>query len=1067
MQAILKTGLLAMALAVVTVLQAQGPDSTAAVTVAKKAEKGVPVTGVVTDAATGKPLPAINISVTNFSAALTDDNGRFTVRVPDYRVTLLVTGEGFQSKEIALKGRKTVSAALYEESFTSFYDNADLPMGAKPQNQTVNALTSVNTEGAWERTLETPDSYLQGKVAGLQPVMRSGTPNAGAYLLLRGYNSLFTTNQPLIVVDGMIYDTEDIGASLIGGHYTNALANIDIKDIENITVLKDAVSTYGTKAANGVILITTTHAKQLATRIDAAVYGGVNFRPTNLPVMKSADYRVYLSDVLKSKGLTDAQIQQQPFMNDNPSNPDYYRYHNETDWQKEVTDNTASKNLYLKITGGDNIAKYALSIGYLTNEGITQKTDLTKYNVRFNGDLNLSKRLTANTNLSYTYYEQNLRDQGLSYKTNPLYLALVKAPFLNTNEVAADGSVSPNIAETDTLGVSNPKAAINTVVANSKVYRFFGAINFRYQLSKAVSLYSLVGINVNEVREQTFVPRKGIANDTIPNAVADSRLGGQAKRLFVLYNNTYIDYSKTFNRVHRLQARAGVRFMSYKNEQDFATGYNSATDQFISVGTGVSTLRRTGGDYGKYNWLNTYIGADYSLHDKYFLSFNAAVDGSSRFGSAVTSGIKLGSFHYAVLPSIGASWILSSENFMSGLSFFDLLKLRVTYGKTGNDDIGNYASKQLYTSQNLLGLQGLVRYNVANPALQWESNSKANVGLDIAVLKERLRISIDAYQNKTDNMLIYEGLNPASGYSFAVSNGGGMKTKGIDLSINARVINTKNFKWDLGVVVSTFKNTVTKLPGGSIYNSFGGATLLTQMGSPAALFYGYKVAGVYSTDAEAAGVYKRILGNLVPFRGGDVRFTNTADSPADTLVGGTKVSVIDEADRQVIGNPAPTFTGGFTNRISYKGLSLEAVFTFSQGNDIYNGTRMALESGSSANNQLESLNKRWRSPGQITDIPKVSYGDPMGNSAFSNRWIEDGSFLRLKEVTVSYSLPVKVVPFLKSTSVYLTGINLVTFTKYLGYDPEFQAAESVFARGIDTGLEPNFRSVIAGIRIGL
>jgi TonB-linked SusC/RagA family outer membrane protein len=1066
MQGFLKLTVLGVLVLAYTSLSAQQQDSVTIATI-QTSDKGVTVTGVITDAATKKPLPAINISIPGYSAALTDDNGKFTIAAPDYKVTLFVTAEGFQSKEIALKGRKIVSASLYEERFTSIYDNINLPIGVKPQNQAVHAIGSVNTEGNWNRNNEIPDSYLQGKVAGLQPIMRSGTPNAGAYMLLRGYNSLYGTNQPLIIVDGMIFDTEDIGASLISGHYTNALATIDVKDIESITVIKDAVSTYGTKAANGVILITTTHVRQLATRIDAAIYGGINFRPKELPVMKASDYRVYLSDVLQSRGWVSDQIQGQPYMNDDPSNPDYYRYHNETDWQDQVMENSPTSNMYLKVTGGDNIAKYALSMGYMKNAGIITNTGLTKYNVRFNGDLNLSRRLTSSANLSYAYYEQDLKDQALASKTSPLYLALTKAPFLHTNEVSETGAVSPNIAETDILGVGNPLAAVNSIKDNSKVYRFFGSINFKYQLTKAVSLYSLVGVNVNEVREQTFVPRKGIANDSIPGAIADSRLGGQAKRLFALYNDTYVDYTKTFNRVHKLQARAGVRYLSYKNEQDNQNGFNSATDQFISVGTGISTLRRTGGDFGQYNWLNTYLGADYSLHSKYFLSYNMAFDASSRFGSDIPNALNVGGANLAVLPSVGISWIISSENFMASNHFFDLLKLRASYGKTGNDDIGNYTSKQLYVSQNLLGLQGLVRSNIANPALQWESNTKANLGLDATIFKERISISVDIYQNKTDHMLAYEPVNPASGYNYAITNSGAMKTRGTDLSLNARIINTKSVKWDLGILLSEQTNRVTKLPGNAIFSSFGGATILTAVGLPADIFWGYKTGGVYATDAEATGIYKRVLSELVPFRGGDVRFLNAYDAPGDTLANGTRVTVIDENDRTHIGNPNPDFTGGFSNRISYKNFSFEALFTFSKGNKVYNGVRAALESGATTNNQLESMTNRWRAPGQITNIPKATYGDPLGNSSFSDRWIEDGSFIRLKYVSLSYTFPFKQTSLIKSSTIYITSNNLFTFTKYLGYDPEFQAAESILARGIDIGLEPNHRSVIAGIRIGL
>lgn len=1026
----------------------------------KRSDKNVlKATGIVKDAATGKPLAAINISVPDYSAALTDDNGKFSVKVPDYAATLFVSGEGFQTKEVALKGRKKVEADLYEDAFISVYDNANLPLGPKPINQTTFAASSINVLDNWNRTNETPDGYIQGKVAGLNATNRSGTPGTGAYLNIRGYNSLHATNQPLVVVDGMIYDTNDYGASILGNHFTNPYAYLDIRDIQNITVLKDGSSLYGTKGANGVILITTAHTTRQATTIEAAVYGGVNFAPKELPVMKSGAYRTYLSDILKSRGWTDDQIQAQPYMNDDPANPNYYRYHNETDWQKEVFNNSATSNVFLKVTGGDNIAKYSLSMGYMKNAGITKGTDLTKYNVRLNADLNLSKRLTAGANFAYTYYAQNLKDQGLRPKTNPIYLALTKAPFLNKNDISDQGAVSPNLADTDTLGVSNPVAIVNNVIDNSKAYRFSGSVVLNYQLSKKFTLSSLIGATVDEVREQLFIPRKGVANDTLSNALADSRLGGQARRLMNIYNDTYLDYTQTFNRIHKINARAGVRYQSSRNEQDFAKGYNSATDDFVTVGTGVSTLRQVGGNIGKNNWLNAYLAADYSLSGKYFFTYNMAIDASSRFGNDISGALKVGGNNLAVLPSVSAAWIISSENFMSSFKFVDLLKIRASYGLTGNDDIGNYAAKQSYVSQNLLGMQGLVRGNIANPHLQWEANTKTNIGVDAAFLGERLSVSFDVYSNKTNKMIAYETAPAASGFDFMITNSGAMKTTGMDLSVTGRIVNKKSFKWDVGVSISTYKNRITALPSGPIITRYGGATILTTVGAPANVFYGYKTNGVYSTDAEAAasGLTKRLAnGTYAPFKGGDMRFAD---------VNGDKV--IDENDRQFIGNPNPDYVGGFNTKVTWKRIAAEVLFTFSKGNKIYNAMRAALESESNANNQLQSVENRWRAPGQITNMPKATWGDPMGNSSFSDRWIEDGSFLRLKMVTVTYALPFKDGKVFKGATLYVTGNNLVTFTKYLGYDPEFYSSESLFARGVDVGLEPQYKSVIAGVRIGL
>jgi TonB-linked SusC/RagA family outer membrane protein len=1039
--------------------QAQKKNAVGAAGTNKSAKTEYFVTGVVKEASTKKPLSAINVTIPGFSAGLTDDNGKFTIKVTSYQATLVISAEGFQTKEVALKGAKEVAINLLEEDAVSIYDNAELPFGTKPKSQTVQAVTSINQNGTWSRSNETPESFLQGRVAGMEVNMRSGTPNLGAYLMIRGANSLYTNNQPLIIVDGMIYDYQDNGASIISNHYTNALADIDVRDIENMTIIKDGVSTYGTKAANGVILITTNHAHKLATKIDFGMYSGVNYKPENLPVMGAADYRTYLSDVLKSKGMTDQQIQAHPAFNDNISNPSYYNYHNNTNWQDEVFKNSMSNNYFLKVSGGDNIAKYALTMGYMKNGGVLKNTDATKYNVRFNADLNLSPKLTASTNLTYSYYDQRLKNQGLAYKTNPILLALTKAPFLARNTYDANGLVSPNLADKDTFGVSNPAAIADNMLANSKVYRFFGSVNLKYQLTPSITLYTLGGITTDKVREQSFIPGMGVATDTLTNAIAINRSASQTKRIFSIYNETYANYAHTFNQIHKLNARAGVRFLNSTNEQDFALGYNSATDDFISVGTGATALRKVGGDMGKSAWFNSYVGADYGLLDKYFLALNVAADASSRFGKNIVDALTIGTHKYAVLPSLGASWLVSSENFMRELKQIDMLKVRASIAKTGNDDIGNYSAQQSYVAQNLLGVQGLVRANIANPYLQWESNLKTNLGIDLAVFNERLNFSVDFYQNKTTNMISYEPMPTASGFDYAITNGGSMNTNGMDFSMSARLINKQKLKWDIGLVIGTYKNRVTKLPGNqSIYN-YGGATIISSVGYASNLFYGFKTNGVYATDGEAAtaGLVKRQSdASYAPFKGGDIRFVD---------LNGDKI--IDNNDRQVIGNATPDFTGGFTNKISWKSFTLDAVCTFSKGNQVYNGVRAALEASSNTNNQLQSVVNRWRAPGQITNVPKATYGDPMGNSSFSDRWIEDGSYFRVKSLSLNYDLPIKGKKSIKSLTVYATGNNLFTFTKYLGYDPEFYAAESILARGVDLGLEPQFKSMVFGIRMGL
>ncbi|MCU7550653.1 SusC/RagA family TonB-linked outer membrane protein [Chitinophagaceae bacterium LB-8] len=1030
----------------------------AADTIAVKHSSGneLHVSGKIIDEASKKPVAGVRVQVENFSAAITDENGKYTLKVPSYKSTIMVSGEGMDTKYVPLKGRKKVDVSLLDETHESIYETVTMPGGLQSKKDVTAAIGQYSVSG-WQQITEVPDAMLQGRIAGLNAIRRTGTPGAGANLFLRGFNSLYATNKPLIIIDNMLYDANDYGQSIIAGNYTNPLSMIDVKDIDNVTVLKDASSIYGTKGANGAIIITTLRAKEQATKIDFGAYTGFNAAPDQLPVMNASDYRTYLSEVLQSKGMSSSDIAAQPYMNDDPNNPSYSTYHFNTNWQNKVLANSMTNNMFLKVTGGDNIATYGLSVGYMKNEGVVKSTDLTRYNMRFNADFNFSKRFTGSANISMAKNEQSLKDQGIADKTSPVFLALTKAPFLYDHVVNSKGVESPNLSDVDTLGVSNPSAIIANMQAYNKYYSFFGSFIFKYDISKYLSAKTMIGINFNKIRENIFVPSKGVAKDTLRNAVANNRMGTQVKRLFSLYNDTRLEYNRTFSLEHTLSARLGVRYQNNDAQQHYALGYNSATDELVTVQNGLAALRQVGGGLGEWNWVNSYLGADYGFRSKYFFSVSAAMDGSSRFGKLAKEGIEINGYKFAVLPSVGAAWLISSENFMAN-SKINLLKLRATYSMTGNDDIGNYSSRQTYSQQNLLGMQGLVRNGIANPALQWETGNKLNGGLDIALLNERVSLNLDGYISKTENMLVYESLAASTGFATVLTNNGSMKNAGLEATLNARVINKQKLKWDIGVNAGMYKNEIVAVPNGQFTTEYAGATILTANEQPANQFYGYTTQGVFATSAEAATANlrkKNADGSYSAFGAGDIRF---ADLNGD--------HIIDENDRSVIGDPNPDFTGGLTNRVIWKNFELNALITFSQGNDIYNYVRYRLESMSGVQNQLEYAKNRWRSEGQVTNTPKATWGDPLGNSRFSDRWIEDGSYARLRTVSLQYYISVKS-NIVNSATIYATGNNLLTLTKYKGYDPEFNASSSVFAQGVDVGMDPQFKSVTLGVRIGL
>jgi hypothetical protein len=358
-----------------------------------------------------------------------------------------------------------------------------------------------------------------------------------------------------------------------------------------------------------------------------------------------------------------------------------------------------------------------------------------------------------------------------------------------------------------------------------------------------------------------------------------------------------------------------------------------------------------------------------------------------------------------------------------------------------------------------LGTQGLVRGSFENDELQWESVHKANIGMDASLFNERLNITLDGYHNMTYKMIVDETLPTVAGITHALTNSGTMKTFGAEASVTGRILNHSTLKWDLGFNIAHYKSTINRLPDPySIVTYYAGGYILSSLNNTPNLFYGYKTNGVYSSDAEAASEGLGVLqqnGTVVKFKDGDMRFVD---------INGDKL--IDSRDRQVIGDPNPDFFGSVSNSLTWKEFTLDAIFTFTKGNDIYNYTRRQLESESNFFNQTTAVLNRWRNNGQVTSMPRASYGDPVGNSSFSDRWIEDGSYFRLRSATLSYNLPIKS-NFLRYSVLYVTGNNVFTLTKYKGFDPEMSSTVNPLGQGVDLILEPQYRSVQVGVRFGL
>lgn len=1026
----------------------------------KNGQNKVELKGMVVDASNGNPLPGMSVTLPGVAAAMTDDKGEFMIKLPSSKEGLEISGPMRELQKVSVKGRAFIKIKMYEDGYlNSSYKDVLTPIGDINHTQMTGSATYLSNDNSINPAY-TPEQLLQGTVAGLNTQMRSGQDGTGANMYLHGINSIYANNQPLLVVDGMVVENQAFGTSLIDGYVSTPLGSIDVRDIQRMTVLKDATALYGVKGSNGAIIIETLRSKEMVTKITARALFGVNLTPNKIPLLNADEAKSYLIDLYQSQGLTASTIQSNALFNTTlptknkwgvwSGNTDYYRYNKSTDWQDQLFQNSIKSQYGLNVTGGDNVAVYALSLGFINNNGLIKGTSYNRFNARVNGDINISPKLNIRTNMSFLYGQKQLRDEASTSSTNPLYSSLIKAPFMTSHVYDESDLPSPNLEDKDVFGFSNPLAITENVNEKNSNYRFMGNVEVLFQLNKYLKLSTNFGLNFNKEREFIFYPSTGIAYPSVSDTEVINSSRSRVERLFSLFDETRITYNHKFDAGHKLDAIVGFRYMSTHSEEDWGKAYNSASDKLTTLSSGDNMLRQTGGSLGDWKWMAIFANANYDLFNKYFFTATTSFDASSRYGTKTAN--------FQAFPSLQVAWLISSEDFMKKVEAVNLLKLRVGYTYSGNDDLGNYAGRRYYTSQNYYGNYGLVRGNLVDENLKPELSKKLNFGLDVAFFNDLLSFSFDYYINNISHLLTYGDAPNISGFSTYVTNGGSMKNSGLDIAVKGRIINSA-LTWDLGVNATFNKNKVTKLIQGNYTTTAYSGNIRTAVGAPMGQFYGYKTNGVYSTTAEAnaAGLYTLIGTKKTAFQAGDVRFVN---------VNGDSDGLIDKNDMTVIGDPNPDVFGGITSTLKWRRFTLNALFTYSVGNDVYNYTRCVLESQSGYENQTQAVLNRWSVEGQNTSMPKVSYGDPRGNSRFSDRWIEDGSYLKFKTLSFSYDLPIKS-GFFAGVTVYGATENLFTLTRYKGYDPEVANSLNPLTNGIDAFITPTVRTFYFGVKIGL
>ncbi len=1041
----------------------------------KKTVESIPVfdvKGVVKDAATDRPMIGVRVKVAEHQySAISDTAGMFTIKVPANDVVLTFDASDYVLREVPLRGNTTLDIKMYPDVFAPVYGNIETLLGEKRKTLLLNPESEEHDFSVSSAT--TIETDIQSRMGGMvRTITRSGIAGIGSAMFIRGLNSLNANAQPLFVVDGVYWDNQLSNTSAHQGFFTNPLTTIDLKDIESVTVIRDGNSLYGSKGANGVVLINTVRGKGMATKITANAMLGLNLKPEFPSMMNASQYKLYASDMVqgykRAYGYTDAEIADLKFLNEEMSS-DYYTYHGNTDWADEAYHNSMSQSYSVNVNGGDEVALYNMSMGYTQNDGVLKETDMNRLNARFNSDIRMFTNMFAKVDLSFAYIQRNLRDDGVNTISSPGFLSLVKSPFLSSHRYNAQGKVTPKLDEADNLDpynpLSNPMTLIESAIGTSKQYRFNLNANPYYNISKNVRLGTIFGFALNNVKESVFIPKTGVAEQRIGVwGEAENSVRDQVQRQTSIFSDTRVDWNFKVNEYNSFALSGGFRFIDNEYESDYILSYNTGNDNVKVVKTSQDYQLSMGDNLG-WKSMSWYGNVDYDFRKKYFLGAALSVDASSRFGKATEDGFQLFDQSWALFPSVSGAWLISSEEFMRSLSTIDLLKLRLSYGLTGNDDIDNNAARTYFgTVPYMSNVNALTLKNIGNDAIQWETTVKANAGLDVSLLEDRLSLSVDVFNSKTKNLLTLKQMESSLyGTSTYWANDGELKNTGYEFSINGRIINTRDFTWELGGSIGHYKNEIVSLPDGDYTTSILGATILTSVGNPAGVFYGYKTDGVYANDAEAEAANLYIVnkrgGARSYFKAGDMRFVDAnLDNEISTEDG--------KDDRQIIGDPNPDFYGTISTQFKYKRVAMNAWFTYSYGNDIYNYLRYQLESGSTMYNQTTAMLNRWTSNGQQTDMPKAVFGDPMGNSTFSDRWIEDGSYLRLKTLTLSYDMPLNL-SFLPGIKVWASVNNLLTWSKYLGSDPESSISNAVLYQGIDAGLTPQSKSYYFGVTINL
>ncbi|MGI4884450.1 MAG: SusC/RagA family TonB-linked outer membrane protein [Janthinobacterium lividum] len=1040
------------------------------------------ISGRVIDQANGGGLPGVTVLLKGTTTGVsTNADGGFTLTAPTSGGTLVFSSVGFITQEQPIGSSAAMSVALATDTKQL---NEIVVMGYGTQqnrSEVKSAVSTVNSADYKDQPIIGVDQALQGRAAGVQVSQASGTPGSGISVRVRGAASIGASNEPLYVVDGLPVNSGNTSQLGAGNQLTNGLNDLNPNDIESIEVLKDAASAaiYGSRGSNGVVLITTKRGKSGKARIDLDYYRGTqslwkrpkringeqqtqlfldaaaNAYPANAngnypafgTIFRSnADLAAYIygpGGATVVNGLAqyvDAGAIRPLSQFQNPSTA------TSTNWTDEVLRTAPITNYGLTFSGGSDASRYRLAVNYFDQQGTIIGSGYTRGSARLSVDNKLSEKVRMGVSIGLTQSVNNrINNDNSIYgvlTTAGLYAA--DLPVYN-----ADGTYYKNGS------LENPVAAAKEPYIKTTNNRLIGSQYTEFEFIKNLRYRATFGIDYTYGRDDRFY-------STLTNAGAAVRGDATAATLQDLnYNHiSSLNYTKTFGTDHSLSALVVAEFQRDAESDVFTevTGFPSNAIRELSAGATKTAASSTSTGRALFGAL---AKVDYAYKGRYLIGASVRRDQSSTFGADNQVGY---------FPAASAGWRIIEENFFKDQTALSELKLRGSYGVTGNQPLGNFGSRGLISpGANYLEQGGLVLSQLANPNLKWERTRQTDIGLDFGFLQNRLYVSADIYQRKTDNLLLAQNLTSDTGFLSYSSNVGSIQNKGLEIAlttINFRHEGT-GFNWESNLNISFNRNEVTQLSDPSITGVAQGFASRLIVGQPLGAFYGYRVEHIFQTQEEINtlnAAARTATGSST------ATYQSTATRPGDIkfkdLNGDGRITA---ADQEILGNAQPKFYGGFTNTFRFMNFDLSALLQYNVGNKTYNSTASYTQGMSTTYGQDVAVLNRWTPTNTDTNIPRAVYGDPNVNNRNSDRFLENGSYARFKSVTLGYTLPLALATraHLRTVRIYAQAQNLVTFTKYSGSDPEVNTFSGTnTAIGTDFFTYPQARTITGGVTLG-